>query len=316
MNLLARSVLFSAAAIISGASHAQAWPSKPIKVFVGYPVGTSPDLSARISTAEMAKRLGTSFVIENRPGASGMLAPLASKAADPDGYNFVFSGLVNAHPSILKTNPMILGKDMLPVGDITAAPWVALARASLGVKTWGELVAYSKANPGKVNYGSVASTIDLFMEMMKRQTGITYTPIRYKGAPVPELLNGEIDFYVGTITGLMPQVQAGKINVILVTVKPEVLANYPVQTAAEIGLKGFEIISRFGMIAPPGTPRDIIQKMTEALGAASKSPDVIEPVRKLGIEVKFHNAEEQLKDHEAQTAFFAEAARLTGFQPQ
>jgi tripartite-type tricarboxylate transporter receptor subunit TctC len=301
------------AALASGA-FAQAYPNKPIRVVVGYPPGTAPDLIARISGNEMGKRLGQPFIIENRPGAGGILGPAAVAKAEPDGYTLTLGGLVNLHPIFLKNNPLVMGKDLTPIGDVVATPWVLLARTSLGAKTYQDLVAHAKVNPGKLNFGSVATQIDIFSESLKQKTGLNFTPIRFKGAPVTELLNDQIDFYIGTITGLAPHIQSGKIVPLLFTVKHEAYPNVP--SAIDLGVTKAEIRSNFGYYGTAGTPRDVIQRLSGALASATKTPEVIEQIRKLGLDIYYTTPEQQAREYEAQVAFFAEAAKAAKFEPQ
>jgi len=316
MRAMQRAALMLAALVAVPAAVAQQYPSKPIRVMVGYAPGISVDLTARITSAEMSKRLGVPMIVENRPGANGSLSLVATRDAAPDGYTIAVGGVAPNHPVLVRNNPMILNKDLLPVGNIAAASWVAFVRSGLGFKTWADLVAYSKANPGKLNYGAVSSQIDLFMEMLKSRTGLTYTAIRYKGAPVKEMLSGELDFYFGTMSGMMQHISAGKIDALLATVKPEVLSGHNVQTVADIGLPMFAIRSRWGIAAPMGTPREVLQRLESALAAVINTPAVVEPIRKLGFEVDYLDAQQLTRAYEAEIAFFTEAARLAKFVPE
>jgi tripartite-type tricarboxylate transporter receptor subunit TctC len=314
MKFLLKLAVAAFSVVAISAAYAQAYPSRPIRVVVGYPPGTAPDLIARISGNEMGKRLGQPFVVENRPGAGGMLGPAAVAKADPDGYTLTLGGLVNLHPIFTKNQPLLMGKDLTPIGDVVATPWVLLARTSLGAKSFQDLVAYSKANPGKLNFGSVATQIDIFVEHVKARTGMTFTAVRFKGAPVTELLNDQIDFYIGTITGLAPHIQAGKIAPLMFTVKHEAYPNVP--TAIDLGLTTAPIRSNFGYYGTAGTPRDVILRLSGALAAATKTPEVVEQIRKLGLDIYYTTPEQQQREYDAQIVFFGEAAKAAKFEPQ
>lgn len=307
-------VVFAGTLLAAAVVSAQTYPSRPVRVVVGYPPGTSPDLIARISSAAMSKRLGQPFVIENRSGANGMFGPAAAAKAEPDGHTLTLGSLLNVHPIFLKNGPLVIGRDLATVGGVAATPWVLLVRGSLGVKTYKELVAYSRANPGKLNYGSVAAQIDLFSEVLRAKTGLDYTPIRYKGAPVTEIFSGEVDFYIGTITGLAAHITAGKMLPLLFTKKYEPYPNVP--TSIELGVTSAPILSISGYYTTAGTPRDTIQKLAAAIEAATKSPEVIQGIQKLGLDISYTTPEEQGREYDAQIAFFTEAARLAKFEPQ
>jgi len=314
MNTFIKPAVLVLGALAASTAIAQSYPSKPIRVIVGYPPGTAPDLIARISGAEMGKRLGQPFVVENRPGAGGILGPSAVAKAEPDGYTLTLGGLVNLHPIFLKQGALVMGKDLTSIGDVVATPWVLLARTSLGAKSYQDLVAYAKANPNKLNFGSVATQIDIFSESLKQKTGLNYTAIRFKGAPVTELLNDQIDFYIGTITGLAPHIQSGKIVPLLFTVKHDAYPNVP--SAIDLGVTSAQIRSNFGYYGTAGTPRDVIQRLSGALAAATKTPEVIESIRKLGLDIYYTTPEQQVREYEGQVAFFAEAAKAAKFEPQ
>jgi len=180
-----------AASLFAAGAMAQTFPAKPIHVIVGYPAGHVMDISFRYLTPEMGKRLGQSILVENRPGAGGGIGINAVKTAAPDGYTLACCTFPNLHPIFVKTNAVVGGKDLSPIGDYAAAQITFLVRGSLGPKTFAELVAYSKANPGKLNYASLSDLYDLIFEVIKARTGITGTTVRYNGSVIQEMLRGE-----------------------------------------------------------------------------------------------------------------------------
>src|SRR5262249_6191145 len=155
---------------------------RPVRIVVGYPAGTSPELVSRIGGVEISKRLGQPVVVETRPGASGRIAELFVARSAPDGYNVLIdSPVLSADPLFTKTDTLVIGKDMVPLGTASRTSLVLLVRTSLGIQTFQELVAYAKKNPGKLNYGSIAVHFDLMMEMIKAKSGLNYTSVSYKG---------------------------------------------------------------------------------------------------------------------------------------
>src|SRR5690606_29271787 len=150
---------------------------------------------ARLTGAEISKRLGQPLLVEARAGAGGLLAVRAVAQAAPDGYTILHAGsMINPHPIFTKDDPLVVGKDMSPIADVATNPYVFIARTSVA-KTWPELLEYAKKNPNKLNFGSQTTQIDAITELVKLKSGFSYTPIRYKGAPLAELLRGEVDFY-------------------------------------------------------------------------------------------------------------------------
>lgn len=296
---------------------AQSWPSKPVRVIVGFAPGVSTDLVARISTAEMGKSLGQPFIIENRPGAASLIAIRSVAQAEPDGYTFVMTGsLMPVHPIFRRQDSIVLGRDISPVADIAAAPWVLLVRPAVA-KNWQELVAYSKANPNKVNFGSTAPHIDLALESIKAKVGMAYTPIRYQTPASQQLLSGEIDFFIGTLAGLTSHIQAGKIvPVLFFDHKSRLQSEYPnAANALDLGLINSPFLPMFGFYGPAKLPTDIAQKFAQLVLGASKSPQVIADIRKLGCVVLYQGPEQQVSDYNAMVAQYSETARLINYKP-
>jgi tripartite-type tricarboxylate transporter receptor subunit TctC len=303
------------AALTAGVAAAQSWPNRPIRVLVGYPPGGSADLVPRVVAGEIGKALGQAVVIENRPGAGGQIAIQAIAKSTPDGYTLLAGGPpLNTHPIFLKNDTVILGKDLTPLGDVSWTPLVLIVRANLGIRTYDELVAHAKKNPGKLNYGSISSLIDLVMEMVRRKSGFTYTSIQYKGTPVQEMLRDEVDFYLGTMSGIGPYVQAGKISPILFFGR---YADYPnAQLATDLGLIGRPLGSRIGFYGPARLPEAVVARFSNAALTASNTPEVMDGLRKLGLQSQYQSPGDQQRDYEAYLEIISEAARLTGFKPQ
>ncbi len=258
---------------------AQDFPNRPVRIIVPYPPGGATDLLARQVGAKMPALLGQPVVIENKAGASGGIGfDYVAKAA-PDGYTLLM-GTANMTivPAFSKT-PYDPVKDFAPVSTLVASQNLLTIRPTLPAKSVAELVAYAKANPGKLTYGtSGVGTPLMTIELLKSLTGIEMLNVPYKGdAPaIADLLGGQIDMYASTISGLVEHVRAGKLRALGVTGKQRAASLPDVPTIAEAGVPGYELNSWYGILAPAGTPAPIVRKLNDALVSIVAMPDVRE----------------------------------------
>lgn len=299
---------------------AQAYPTKPIRIVVGFPAGTTTDTGARVLGVHMNKVLGQPLIVEARPGAGGVIGANVVVKAEPDGYTYFFGSVSNLHPIFTKNNPIDAGKDFAPVSDSMYAPYVLFASAKLPATNLQELVAYAKTQPPeKFNMPVTIANQELLMQVVKSKAGITYTSIPYTSSAqfIPLLASGEIAIHVNLFGNFQAPLQAGTVRAIFVTA-PKRTAQYPnVQTAAEAGIQGVEAAGfGAGFWAPRGTPRTMIDRVSAAAVAAVKQPETIEQFRKLGYDTVGNSPEEQLKSYEASMQFWRYAAQLGNFQPQ
>lgn len=262
-----------------------AWPTRPIRMVVPFPAGSSPDLIARIVTEKLAAVLGQPVVVENRPGAGGNIGTgLVAKAA-PDGYTLLFTinGPLVTAPSLyrhLSYDPM---KQLAPVTLVATSPNVLVVDARLPAHTLREFVALAKARPGVLNYGSVGngSAAHLAMEQLKAAAGIDLQHVPYAGFPqiTTAMVGGQVQagFMVPAIA--MPMVTAGKLRVLAVTSAGRTGVLPSVPTVAESGYPGFEAISWQAILAPAGTPAPIVDRLYRELVRIIGSDDVRERMR-------------------------------------
>jgi tripartite-type tricarboxylate transporter receptor subunit TctC len=262
------------------AARAQAYPTKPITIIVPFPPGGTTDILARILAQYMSTELGQSVVIDNRGGAGGNIGAQAAARAPADGYTLLM-GTVGTHAinaSLYKKLPYDHIKDFVPLSRVAMVPNLLVANPSQPYKTVKELIAYAKANPGKVNYGSSGNgtSIHLSGELFKSLAKVDMTHIPYKGsAPaVSDLIGGQIAIMFDNMPSALPHVKAGKLRAIALTSAKRSPELPDVPTVAEAGLPGYEATSWFGMFAPAGTPPAIVAKLNDIIVKALNDPDI------------------------------------------
>ncbi|HBI82680.1 tripartite tricarboxylate transporter substrate binding protein [Orrella sp. NBD-18] len=267
---------------------AQTFPSKPIRLVVPYPPGGGADGNARLLSQPMATILGQPIVVENKPGASGILAATNVLQSPADGYTLLFDTfpyVVNAVMHKLSFDPV---KDLIPVSQAINMPLILVVPSDTPFKTLQELMTYAKANPGKLNYASYGAggAAHLAAEMLGRDAGIDWVHVPYKGgAPaMADVLAGRVSaYFTNPITGLA-HIKSGKIRPLATTglQRMQVLPDVP--TIAESGYKDFDVVEWNGFFVPKGTPEDVIQKLAQAIKAATQAPEVRKRMIDTGVE--------------------------------
>ena len=268
---------------------AQDYPHKPIRLIVPFTPGGVTDTGARVVADKLGARLGQSVVVDNRPGASGNIGTQMVAAAAPDGYTLLlgFDGTLVINPHVYSKVPFDTMKDFAPVSKIGDAVLVIVVHPSVPVKTFPELVAYSKTNPGGVSYGSAGtgSTPHLAGELLKIRTGANFVHVPYKGGgqSLTDVVGGSLPMLYTAVAGAYPFVQKGQIRAIAVS-STQRLASLPdVPTVAESGVSGYESSSWIGILAPAKTPQPIVDRLQRELHAVVHSPEVKERLASLGI---------------------------------
>ena len=283
---------FSALALLVTAKDtaAQSFPSRPVKLIVPFPPGGSLDIVGRAIAQKLTEAWGQSVVVDNRPGAGGNIgADLVAKAA-PDGYTVVMGALSThaVNPSLYPKMPYDAVKDFAPITLVAITPNVLVVNASLPVGSAKEFVAYAKANSGKLAFGSGSngSAGHLAGELFKVDTATDIVHVPYKGgAPATQgLLAGDTQFMFDNLANAMPQVKAGKLKALAVTTAGRSKLAPELPTMAEAGLPGFDISTWFGLLAPAGTPRPVIDKWNAEVVKILNSPDMRERLTAQGAE--------------------------------
>jgi tripartite-type tricarboxylate transporter receptor subunit TctC len=295
-----------------------AYPTKTITIIVPFPAGGTTDILARILGQYMSTSLGQPVVVDNRGGAGGNIGGQAAARAPADGYT-LFMGTVGTHAinsSLYKKMPFDPVKDFAPLTRVAMVPNLLVAHPSQPFKTVPELIAYAKANPGKVNYGSSGNgtSIHLSGELFKTMTKVEMTHVPYKGsAPaVSDLLGGQIAIMFDNLPSALPHVKAGKLRAIAVTSakrSPE-LPNVP--TVAESGVPGYEATSWFGMFAPAATPPAIVTQLNAVIVKALNDPDVKKKISEQGAEPHPEKPAEFAAFIQAETAKWGKVVKASG----
>jgi len=268
---------------------AQDYPSKPILFLMPLQAGSAVDVMVRIVAQKMSDNLGRQIVVENQPGAAGMIGAERVKRAAPDGYTI---GVLN--DSILTMIPNVRPvpydplKDFAPIGVVAGITWVLVANNDLPVKTVGDLVAFAKGRPGKIDYssGGVGSPQHVAMEAFKAATGIYLVHIPYRGATQAALdvISNQVQVHLGAVSIVQPYINSGRLRALGVpsAKRSPLLPNVP--TMAEAGVPGFEWQTWASLVAPAGTPRPIVERLNAELVRAIASPDVREKLIAQGLE--------------------------------
>ena len=258
----------AALALASGAAQAQNWPTKPIKFVVAYPAGGGADFIARLFSERMSKVLDQPVVVENRPGAGGTLGALSVVRADPDGYTLLIAAIseISIAPATYKALPYDPEKDLVPVIQLARWPQILVASPSFAPNTLSELIAYVKANPGKVSYSSFGNNTlnHVNGERFKVATGTDalHVPYRGSGPALTDLMGGQIQYTFDAPSVTLNLINSGKIKAIAVAATERLPNAGNIPTFAEAGLP-FIVSSWIGMMAPPNTPQGIVDKLNK-----------------------------------------------------
>ncbi len=276
-------------ATTSFAQTAATFPNQSIRMVVPYPPGGPTDITARVVAAEMMKTLGQNVVVDNRPGASGMIGSEMVTKAAPDGYTLLANASIHViNPSVYPDMRFDAIKDFTPITQLAQVPLVLVVPANSPIKSVKDLVEYARANPGKVNFGSAgsASAQHLAGESFKIAAGIQMQHIPYKGsAPaLTDLAGGQLQLMFDSMPSATPMINSGKLRAIAVTTATRAKARPDLPTIAESGFPGFDISTWYAYWAPKGTPADIVEKLSAAAAQALKNPEVIAKYEAMGAE--------------------------------
>jgi tripartite-type tricarboxylate transporter receptor subunit TctC len=304
---------------LSRFARARAYPTRPVRIFVGFPAGFSPDIVARLVGQSLSERLGQQFVVENRPGAAGNLATEAVVRAPPDGYTLLLANGANAISATLYEKLSFdFIRDIAPVASIGDAPIVMVTNLSFPAKTVPEFIAYAKANPGKINMaaaGAGASTPYLAGELFKGMTGIEWVWVQYRGDYMPDLISGQVQAAFTVIPRSLEYVRTGQLRALAVTsaTRLEVLPDLP--TVDEF-VPGYEAGSWYGVVAPKGTSTKIIEKLKKEIDAVVAEPNVKARLVGLGLQPMSLTSAEFGKFIADQTDKWAKVIKSAGIKPQ
>jgi len=306
--------LIAAAAVTSPAS-AQPYPNKPIRLIVPYPPGGGNDTFARLIGAKLSERLGQPIVVENRPGAGTMIGTEAAAKAPADGYTLLL-GSIATHaisPNLYGKVPYDPVKDFAPITVLGVAPTVAVVGPTVNAKTLAELIAQAKSQPGKLTYASGGSGTPPHIsgEVFKSMTGTDLLHVPFKGgAPaLVAVMGGQVDVMFDTAASASPHIKGGKLRA-LALAAPQRSSDLPeVPTFSEAGLAGYEVNSWYALLAPAGTPPEIIARLHRETTAALREPDMIARLKTLGADPVGNTPEEFATFIRAELAKYSKVIR-------
>jgi tripartite-type tricarboxylate transporter receptor subunit TctC len=269
-----------------GPAFADTFPARPVQMIVGFPPGSAPDIVARLAAQWLAERLGQNFVIENRPGAGSNIGTELVVRAQADGYTILCDVLTNVlNASLYHSLSFNFMRDIAPVAPVANAPYVVLVTNALPAKTIPELIAYAKANPGKINMasGGIGTSSHIFGLLLMTMAGIELVHVPYRTNYMSDLISGQVQMVVNPIPQSMEFVRAGKVRALAVTTLKPIEALPDLPTVNQF-VPGYEALGWYGIGAPKDTPADIINTLNKTLNAALTQPAAKARLADLGVE--------------------------------
>jgi tripartite-type tricarboxylate transporter receptor subunit TctC len=303
-----------AAAMAGGSAMAQAWPAKPISLVVPFPAGGTTDVLARALAEKLTLSLGQTVIVESKPGAGATLGADHVAKARPDGYTLLVGAVHHTiASSVYKKLPYDFQKDLAPITTIALVPNVLVVNAGTPVKSVTELVAMLKAKPGTYNYGSNGNGTaqHLIGTQFQNMTGTDLGHIPYKGSGplTTDLLGGQITMSFDTVTPVLQHIRSGKLRALAVTTGSRSSALPDVPTLDEAGLKGFNLGTWFGVLAPAATPRDILARLNTEMVKVIQSPEFRRRMEEIGAEPVGNSAEQMAAQVRSETEKFAKLVK-------
>ena len=303
------------------AAHAQGYPTKPIRAIVPFAAGSATDQVARSFTAKMSETLGQNFVIENRPGANGMIGAEAVAKATPDGYTILIgTNSTNAAlKSLMKKLPYDQDTAFAPVAYLGQVPLIVAINNEVAAKNLRDLVNVAKSKPGQMTYASASTSQRVSTEMLLNMAGIQMIYVPYKSGPaaMTDLIGGQVHMFTADFAVMLPQVKAGKVRGLAVTSSARSKAIPELPTVNEaLGLKDYELIAYFAIFAPAGTPAAAIQPLNRAANTAAGDKDLLQRFSALGFETAPSTPEALAERTRLETVKWAKAIRDAKIEPE
>jgi tripartite-type tricarboxylate transporter receptor subunit TctC len=312
--------LFLSMLLLSGSALAQTWPAKPVRVIIPWPPGGPAEALSRAVLTKVTEVVGQPFILEARPGANGEIGTALVAKAAPDGYTILMShlGPTAISPGLRKDLPYDPLKDFEPITQIISGPTLLVVRSGLAIHSVKELIAYAKANPGKLSYASVGigSTTHLAGEMLNVAAGIDTLHVPYKGSTpaITDMMGQRVDFAFFGISGSIQQAKAGQIRMLAIsTLKRSPF--FPDLPAVAETVPGFELNSWYGYMAPAGTPKAIVNRMYQEVAAAVKKPEIVEWMKQNGLDPVASTPEEYGAHIRTELVKYAKALKDAKVQP-
>lgn len=318
MKLIRTCLALAAGVVLSLTAHAQAFPSKPVRIVIGFPAGGPLDQHARLLTDKLQGVLGQPVVLDYKAGAGGTVGAQDVMKATPDGHTLMLAntGVMVINPGLYTRLPYSTLKDFVPIARTAMQPLALLVNPNVPAKTLPEFMAYAKARPGQVNFGSAGNggISHLVPEMFKTATGLFMVHIPYRGsAPAfTDLMGGQVQFMAESIPQAAAYHKQGKVRALAVTSRERNPALPDVPTVIESGIKGFEVVGFYGFLAPAGTPKDVVAKLSDAFGQVMQMPDVRNRMVSQGADPAFLGSDDFAKFLAAEMPRWADAVKKSG----
>jgi tripartite-type tricarboxylate transporter receptor subunit TctC len=306
--------------VCAGTSLAAEYPARPVNLIVAFTPGGPSDVLARIVGRQLDKILGQTFVVENRPGGAGNIAAETVARATPDGYTLLMgnNGLLATNQSLFKKLNFDAERDFAPISLIGSQPNILVVNPALGINTMGELIAYAKAHPGKLNYGhsGYGAAAHLSAELFKSEAKVDIVSVSYKGAApaLQDLIAGQVQLMFATSASVVGFIQAGTLKPLAVTTVKRFSLMPELPTVAESGLPGFDATTWHGLVAPAATPKPIVATLNRAIVQALAQPETLKQLHDLGVEVGSSTPEEFAAYIKSEIPKWAAVVKASGAQ--
>jgi tripartite-type tricarboxylate transporter receptor subunit TctC len=299
---------------------AQAYPSKPIRMVVGFPPGGGNDIIARMIGSKMQEAWGEPVLIDNKPGANSIIAAEYVAKSAPDGYTLLVNatGGMSVNPVLYAKLPYDSLKDFVPISMVGVFPLVLVVHPSLPAGSVPELVAYARANPGKLDYSAGSTAFQVATEMLKQMTGTDIRHIPYKGsaAAIAAVIAGDVQMTIVDTPPLVAQIKAGKVKALGVTSAKRAAAMPELPTVAESGVPGYEMVLWIGVFAPAGTPREIVSKLNAEIVRIVRLPDIRAELAGMGVDPVGNTSEQMAEWIRREIARFGPVVKAANIQAE
>jgi tripartite-type tricarboxylate transporter receptor subunit TctC len=299
---------------------AQKYPSRPVRIVVGFAPGGATDIAARAVAQKLTERMGGSFIVDNRPGASGNIAADIVAKSVPDGYTMLMANATIAIPSLYAKLPFDVTRDLAPLSLVAIGPSVLAVHPSLPVRDVKGLIALARARPNELSFGSggVGNSTHLAMELFTHMAGIRMVHVPYKGGgpSVVGLVTGEVQVVFTSVPSALTHIRTGKMRALGVSISRRSKALPDVPSIAEAGLPGYYAASWYGLLLPAGVPGEIVNSVAQAVSIVMQEPDIQDKMLKQGFEPIGSNPEEFAKFVRDEMPRWAEIVKIAGIKPQ
>ena len=303
-------------------AHAQTWPTRPIKMIVSFPAGSAPDIVCRFVTDRLSRAVGQQIIVDNRPGSGYILAGQAAARSAPDGYNFfcATAATLVSNPHTFKSLPYDPVKDFVPVAMIAKGPFFVLVHPSVPVRTLAELVAYDKANPGKLAWATdgLRNFTGMMAAWLNKIAGTSILTVPYATMPlgIQDTLAGRTQLVILAVPAAAPRIKSGELRPLAASFAKRVPGYENVPAISET-FPGFELVGWFLIVAPGGTPNDIVLRVNREMDKTLKDPETAQPLRALGFFTEGAETPEAVAEAvRADTAKWGRIVKEIGIEPE